>query len=164
MTGNKEKIPNDYFLKLSKEALAHYNKCRKEKCLCELRYDDTISTQAEAFIELFNTGKINFTPKQQDDYCFARAFNLIDKKEGEKRWADLKGHESNRLEEMEIQLKKLAVDKPISSKDHRVVQALAMLGIIQNKKPIFLHPECVSKSWPQFWEFLKFVNGSIIKQ
>ena len=154
----EEEIPDDYFLNLSKEALEHYNKSKELGIVCELRYDGTILHQAEAFTELLAEGKTDFKPKQQDDYCFARAFNLITKEDGEKRWPELRGHESNRLEEMEKQIKNLNEGKEIDSKDHRVVQAIAMRGLLEGKDVTFSHPECVSKSWPEFWEFLKEIK------
>lgn len=154
LTGNIEPTPDDYFLNLSKEALENYNK-RK----CELRLDDTISNQANAFIEILKKNKTNFKPRQQDDYCFSRAFNIINKEEGEKRWPELKGHESNRLEEMEIQLNNLKNNKPITSNDHRVVQAISMLALKLKKEIKILNPKSVSKSWPQFWKFLEFIDA-----
>ena len=157
LTGNKEDAPDDYFLNLSKEALAHYEKVKEKNEVCELRFDDTILKQAEAFVEYLKTKKINFTPIQPDDYCFARAFNLITKEEGEKRWPELRSHESNRLEEMERQLVNLKNNEEIDSHDHRVVQAIAMLATSQKKKINFPHLECVSKSWPQFWDFLRLM-------
>ena len=153
-----EEIPDDYFLNLSKEALEHYNKSKELEIVCELRYDETILNQAEAFMQLLAEGKTDFKPIQQDDYCFARAFNLITKEDGEKRWPELKGHESNRLEEMEKQIENLNHEREIDSKDHRVVQAIAMLSLLEGKETNFSHPECVSKSWPEFWEFLKEIK------
>ncbi|MEI6396948.1 MAG: hypothetical protein WCO48_02675 [Candidatus Taylorbacteria bacterium] len=155
LTGNKELAPNDYFLNMSKEAVRHYENAKKAGSLCELRHDDTILHQAIAFVDLLKNGKIDYTPIQQDEYCFARAFGLIDRVEGEKRWPELRGHESNRLEEMEEMLTKLTAGKEIDSKDHRVVQAVAMLAIYKKIKATFKYPSCVSKSWPQFWRFLE---------
>jgi len=155
LTGNKEKVPDDYFLNLSKEALDHYNQVKSINSICEVRLDETILLQAQAFINLLK-GKSNFQPKHQDDYCFARAFNLISKKAGEKRWPDLKGHESNRLEEMEKQLSNFSNGAVIDSSDHRVVQSIALLGLLKKQKLSFSFPDCVSKSWPQFGEFLNF--------
>ncbi|MBU3912639.1 MAG: hypothetical protein KKB21_00910 [Nanoarchaeota archaeon] len=161
LIGSNEEIPDDFFLSLSKEALTHYNESKEKNNLCELRFDETILNQAEAFLDLLKTGKINFLPIHQDDYCFARVFDLIDKEEGERRWLELKGHESNRLEEMEKQIKNLNENKGIDSRDHRVVQAIAMLSLLKNKNAKFTFPECVSKSWPQFWDFLKYVERFI---
>jgi len=158
LTGNKDKIPDNFFLNLSKEALNHYNKVKSKGSFCELRYDETFLLQAEAFIDLLKKGYMDFKLKQQDDYCFARAFNLITKKEGKKRWPELKGHESDRLEEMEKQINNLNNEKEIDSKDHRVVQSIAMLALLKDKKPKFSFPDCVNKSWPQFWEFLEYVK------
>jgi hypothetical protein len=153
-------IPDNYFLNLSREALAHYEKVCKEGGVCEVRHDDTILKQANAFIDFLKNGKMDFSPVQPDDYCFARAFGLISYEEGEKMWPELKSHESNRLEEMEKQLVNLEIDKDIDSHDHRVVQAIAMLAFSQKKKAEFAHPECVSKSWPQFWRIMESLQSS----
>jgi hypothetical protein len=61
LLGNKEETPRDYFLDLSKEALKHYEKVRQEGGFCELRYDDTIIRQASSFLELLETGKIDYS-------------------------------------------------------------------------------------------------------
>ena len=159
LTGSKESIPDNFFLKLSKEAINHYNKVKKNGGFCELRYDETLLLQAEAFLDLLTKKSIEFKPTQQDDYCFARAFNLIDKEEGEKIWPELRGHESNRLEEMELMIGKLENNKEINSKDHRVVQAIAMLALLKHKKARFSFPNCINKSWPQFWKFLEYANS-----
>lgn len=158
LLGNKEETPKDYFLDLSKEALAHYEKVKSEGGFCELRYDDPILRQATSFLDLLRYGHFDFKPIQQDEYCFARAFNLIDRVEGEKRWPELRGHESNRLREMEIMLEKLNNKDIISSRDHRVVQAIEMLAMYVDKTPKYDFPECVNKSWPQFWKFMNFCH------
>lgn len=158
LIGNTEEIPNDFFLKLSKEALAHYNHAKNNGISCELRYDETILAQAEAFLDILNNRQTNFKPQQQDDYCFARAFGLIAKEQGENTWPELKSHESNRLEEMEKQLNNLKENKQIDSNDHRVVQSIAMLAFTKNKKVRFTNPNCVTKSWPQFWKFMDYVK------
>ncbi len=159
LMGNKEKAPDDYFLNLSKEALKHYGHARKAGLACELRYDETILNQAVAFIGLLKNSTMEYTPIQQDEYCFARAFGLIDKIDGDKRWPELKGHESNRLEEMEDMLIKLNSNKEIDSRDHRVIQSLAMLAMFKEQKVAFTNPSCVSKSWPQFWKFLEWAKN-----
>jgi len=158
LTGSTEEIPDDFFLNLSKEAITHYNGARKEGGCCEVRYDDTILLQAKAFLNLLTKGNTDFKPRQQDDYCFSRVFNLISKEDGENRWPELKGHESNRLEEIEIMIKKLENNQEIDSRDHRVVQAIAMLALLKQKQVKFSFPECISKSWPQFWKFLDYMR------
>lgn len=158
LLGNKEKIPNDYFLKLSKEALAHYKHIKNKGGFCEIQYDETLLSQARAFIDILTTGKSNYEPLQQDEYCFARAFEIIDKYQGEKLWPELRGHESDRIEEMENMIKKLENSEIIESKDHRVVQAIALLAMKERKRADFANPSCVNKSWPQFWKFLEFIK------
>jgi len=160
LLGNKEEIPDNYFLNLSKEALEEYNFARKEGRLCKLRYDETLLLQARAFIGALESGKVEYTPKQQDEYCFARVFGLIDREEGERRWPELRGHESNRLEEMEKMIGKYERGEEIDSRDHRVAQALKMRAFYDKKEIKFLFPRCVSKSWPQFWKFMKWAEES----
>ena len=80
--------------------------------------------------------------------------------EGEKRWPSLRGHESDRIAEMEEALQQ----KEITSRDHRVIQAIAML---KRDKITIKYPDSVNKSWPQFWQVLGtvpfFAANSIIR-
>lgn len=74
--------------------------------------------------------------------------------QGEKKWLSLKGHESDRIKEMEKELANYDKGKAVLSKDHRVVQAIAMKSVAENKKATFKYPESVNKTWPLFWKFL----------
>lgn len=146
--GNKEIIENPPFkLGLSYEAVKSWSKDWEPK------YDRTILKQANTFLSLLKGKKnVGFILKQAESYCFARVFGFVSKEIGEKMFPNLHGHESDRILEMEEQLKS---DK-ISSKDHRVVQAMAMYQKLNGKSnDNILYPSCVSKSWPQFWDFLK---------
>ena len=93
-------------------------------------------------------GRMDFSPQQPEDYCFARAFGHITAEDGKNRWPSLKGHESDRISEMEQALQ----ETEINSRDHRVVQAIAMRK--KNKVKV-RYPDSVNKSWPQFWRFLQ---------
>lgn len=94
------------------------------------------------------TNTMAFTPEQAEDYCFARAFDLMTSAEGEARWPSLRQHESDRIAGMEEAL----AQHEVTSADHRVVQAVAMR---KGSEASFAHPECVTKSWPQFWKLLE---------
>jgi len=156
LLGDPERIDNPpYKLKLTYEAIKHW-KIQREKGKCwKPRYDETILKQAEAFLELLKTRKTFFVPKQAEDYCFARAFELITRKEGEIRFPSLKDHESNRVKEMELMLNFAERGMLVDSNDHRAVQAIAMRQKFKGKKVKIKNPKCVNKSWPQFWQFLK---------
>lgn len=134
-----------YKLDLTYEALEHWQNQRKAGKRWEIRYDQTILNQTQAFLQWIQTGTMEFEPEQAEDYCFARAFDLMDATQGEKRWPSLRQHESDRIMSMEVSLNEQQVD----SADHRVVQAVAMR---KGTGVEFLHPESVAKSWPRFWE------------
>ena len=59
------------------------------------------------------------------------------------------------IRQMEKALAALDAGELIVSDDHRVVQAIAMLAKKQGITVKFSNPNCVSKSWPQFWRFLE---------
>ena len=152
LMGNKERIENAPFkLQVTYDAKEHWKWQRKRKEVWHPKYDETIEKQAMAYIGLLRTGKLIFHPLQPEDYCFARAFNLVTAEEGEKRWPSLKGHETNRIDEMEKAIK-LAEEGVVESKDHRIVQALVMKH--RNKLRV-LHKDAVNKSWPKFWGLIE---------
>jgi len=146
--GNPERLKSSPFkLQVSYDAIEHWNASRAEGRSWDLRFDETILNQAMAYLRWLSGKDLDFIPEQAEDYCFARAFGIIDAKEGLERWPSLAGHESNRPIEMEEALQQ----EKVTSKDHRVVQAVAML-----KRDVeFKYPESVNKSWPQFWRFWK---------
>ena len=113
------------------------------------RNDEVISRQIKHFL---SGGK--FRPLIAEDYCYARAFSFITQKEGKRRWPELANHECNRLKVMEEVCKNFNKKVNVHN-DHRVAMAAALrqksLGL-----PVRLNNRgCVSKSWPQFWHWLK---------
>jgi hypothetical protein len=158
LLGNKEKISNPpYKLELTYKAVSHWRKQRKLNKNWEAKHDDTISTQAKTFLNILSGKKAKFIPKQAEDFCFAYTFGYISTKDGEKKWPSLRGHESDRIVEMEESLQLAKQGKEITSKDHRVVQALGMWGTLNNRKLKIKYPKSVNKSWPQFWDFIKSI-------
>lgn len=159
LCGNKGKMKKPpYKLGLTYEAVDHWQNQRSKGKTWKARYDITIENQAIAFLEILNGESVRFNPEQAEDYCFARAFGFITKEEGEKRWPSLRGHESDRIEEMETALDEYQNVKVITSKDHRVVQAVAMKAKVDRKNISFQYPNSVNKSWPQFWDFLENIE------
>lgn len=156
LLGNTERIKNPpYFLEKTLEALKYWQERRKKNKKWEAKYDEILLKQATHFINVLRSKNSAFTPTNPDDYCFARAFGIVSRVYGEKHWPMIKHHESNRLEEMEVALLLAEKNKMVSSKDHRVIQAIAMLYKTKRKKVKFKYPKSVNKSWPQFWNFLK---------
>ncbi len=117
--------------------------------------DDTIYTQALYFYNLLKGKDVGFIPTQSEDFCFAYAFGKMTQEEGLKKWPALQSHESNRIIEMEENFNNVMEDRMVTSKDHRVVQALAMWAKVNNRNIKVEHPGCVFKSWPFFWSFLE---------
>jgi hypothetical protein len=154
LLGDQERLPDaPYKLKLTYEAVTHWELFSHSSWLP--RRDGTIGRQAEAFDRLYYGKKANFKPEQAEDFCFAHAFCGLSAEEGERRWPSLRGHESDRIHEMETQAYVARSGGVVTSRDHRVVQALAMWCVANHELPLFAHPGAVSKSWPQFWDFLK---------
>ncbi len=154
LLGNEEGVRNPpYKLQLTYEAIAHWKE-RRSQGLCWIpRQDKTIFGQAIAYIELLKKGKTNFVPKHSEDYCFARAFNLITKEEGKRKWPSLYGHESKRIKHMEDVIASADKNKIINSTDHRAIQAIVMRQKSRHE-PLYIHNRnAVNKSWPRFWAF-----------
>ena len=146
-----------YHLKMTFEALDHWGDRRVHGLCWEPRIDQTILRQATAFINR-KWNKVDFTPIQPEDYCFARAFNIVTAEEGAERWPSLQGHESNRIIKMESAMLRAKRNAQISVNDHRVVQAIVMSQIANNREYDIKYKDCVAKSWPLFWKFIESVT------
>ncbi|MEK6850797.1 MAG: hypothetical protein AABX85_04435 [Nanoarchaeota archaeon] len=156
LAGNTEKLDNpEPEVALTYKAIKHWKEKRANGQRWDPRPDPVILGQAQTFLRLLNKTSVEYIPPISEGYCFARAFGYMTKAEGESKWPKLRGHESDRLAEMETQLKNYETGKEISSKDHRVVQALAMKAKIDGKEVVFSNPNCVKKTWVRFWDFLK---------
>ena len=88
--------------------------------------------------------------------CHAVAHGMITPKEMLRRWPKSVNHESNRPKAMRSALRRTRLRRlfpwiKIKSDDHRVVMAMATLGL---PREAFSNPDCVAKTWPQFWQFL----------
>ncbi len=156
LLGDTKRLADAPFkLKLAYEAVEYWNKQREEGKTWEPRYDQTILKQAEAYLKLLTGERADFVPEQSEDFCFAYAFGYVGAEEGNKRWPNLKGNETDRTVEMERVMKDAREGREININDHRAVQAAAMWGKVNHVEVRFSHPEAVNKSWPQFWDFLK---------
>lgn len=156
LLGDPERLTNPPFkLKVTYDAVDHWKSQRKKGLVWEPRYDETILNQAIVYPSLLKLEKVEFVPEQAEDFCFAYIFGYITVKEGEKKWPALRNHESDRIAEAQETLKNAKEGKEVKSKDHRIVQAIAMWGKVNKKNVNILYPESVNKSWPKFWEFLK---------
>ncbi len=89
--------------------------------------------------------------------------------------------ESNRLEEMRQSLNKMGIraylegerffiegGKPkgeiIETRDHRIAMAFAILGLVAEGKTIIKNAECVSKSFPEFFDVLGNLRKKFYRQ
>jgi hypothetical protein len=146
-------------LDLTHDAVRHWNEMR-DSGRCWLRLTDTtIKAQAKAFLELLTNGKSSWEPRHSEDYCLARALGMMTPEEGAIRWSSLKGHESDRIAEMETAISQFRSGSDITSKDHRVIQSIAMLAQVSHAKASFASAESVGKSWPLFWRFFDNVSN-----
>jgi len=155
LLGDRRKVENPPFkLKVTYDAVEHWEQQRKQGESWAARVDPTILNQALAFVNYLRTGKVRFSPEQAEDYCFARTFNILTQKQGRKLYPSLEGHETPRFDEIEKSLIETESGK-VKSGDHRVVQAIAMKYFPDGfGRSNFANPDCVNKTWPRFWDFL----------
>ncbi len=153
LLGNVEPrpAPMPFKLQLTYDAVEHWREARAHGQAWDPRRDRTIARQAAAYADYIATGKLSFQPEQAEDYCFARAFKIMTPEEGEAKWPSLRLHESDRIVEMEEALSQ----QMVTSADHRVVQAVAML---KGADIAFTQPRVVAKSWPLFWQMMDFLD------
>jgi hypothetical protein len=153
LCGNAERIADPpYKLALTYEVIDSWNKSLPDLYVRHL--DQTIIAQAETFKHILSGQRPDFDPEQAEDFPFAVAFGYITVQEGIKKWASLEGHESNRPLEIVSALEQAKTGNKVTSKDHRIVQAIAMWSAVNKVGVSFAHPDSVKKSWPLFWEFL----------
>jgi hypothetical protein len=155
LLGDEERLINPPFkLALTYEAIKHWNDKISKDLMWEPRYDHTIQNQAETYIKILNKENLKFEVEQAEDFCFGYVFGFISLEDGERKWPALRGHESDRIIEIKEALDQAKTGTAVTSKDHRVVQAIAMWGKVSGVNVHFQFPESVNKTWPQFWKFI----------
>lgn len=172
---DRRKINNPkYKLQVTYDAVEHWEKARAAGKAWVARKDPTILNQASAFLRLLNDMPLNWVPEQAEDYCFARAFEVIDHRamsdsKYKTMFESVEGHETPRVEEMDKFFEQFKAGDLVSSKDHRVVQAGAMLFKIAEPtitvdavRERFVNPSCVEKTMPRFWDFMRFSDNCYI--
>lgn len=157
LCGERRDIPELPPFKLSETIRVQkiWKECREKKQPWPLVPDATIFGQMNASIQLAYIDGASWKPLQSEDYCFARAFDLVTPEEGKARWPSLENHETNRILEMERAILKFNSMGIIDSNDHRVVQSLVLRATHDKKDWLCTNTDCVSKSWPQFFDFVK---------
>lgn len=155
LSGSTEKLENpEYHIAMTYEAVEHWHKQRSQGLIWESRYDKTLERQAETFLKILKGEKPEYVVIQPDEYLFARTFDYMTRQEGEAKWPRLAGHESSRFEEMDKVITQAENGEDIESRDHRVIQAIVMWGIVNKKDVNVIHKDTVNKTWPQFWDFM----------
>jgi hypothetical protein len=168
--GDRRKVKNPPFkLQVTYDAVEHWEQQRKKGKTWEARADPTLLAQASAFLRKLSGKQLDFNPEQAEDYCFARAFGILNAENGEKMFPSLIGHETNRIKEVEKAMDSYKKRAIIETDDHRVVQAIAMLiktdthSSQEEVQSRFSNPGCVEKTWPKFWDFLADADNILKK-
>jgi hypothetical protein len=164
-----------YKLQVTYDAVEHWENARAHGEVWQPRKDPTLFNQAMVFLKKLNKLPLEWIPEQAEDYCFARAFgyadeNSLNSPEGKRMFESVRGHEVQRVNDMNELLQQIRTGERISSKDHRGVQSAAML--IKTLEPTLIsesirirfdNPSCVSKTMPKFWDFMKYVDTCVIR-
>lgn len=148
-----DKLP--YHCKLANEAsiLANYS-----NALTVYREDRTILKQFTYFIQKLQGKKVKLKIDSAEDIPLAVAMGEMSIKVAEKKYPQLKHHETNRIKELENML----TDTNCASTDHRIVMARAMSDVLKESWTLYdrpVNPEAVNKSFPKFWEYLDEIIG-----
>lgn len=162
LLGNTEKLEEiPFYLQKTYDAIKHWEEQRKKGEVWQAQKDPTLFKQSKEYLNYLKNGKISIQLSKLGDcdlYCFLRAFGVVGKEWAQKNWPQLREHESNRFEEMERTLNEFERGEIIFTKDHRVVQAEAMLLLskfpnleITDIRKRFDKPDCVNKTWKSFW-------------
>lgn len=155
LLGNYEKVEDPPIkLQLTYKAVNHWKQQRQQGKRWRPLYDKAILKHARTFLKILKGKNPSFALEHSEDYCFARAFDFITSKEAAELWPSLRGHETDRIEEMDRVIISASEGKEIDSKDHRVVYSAAMLQKVKGYPIKIKHPKVVNKSWPQFRRFL----------
>lgn len=108
--------------------------------------DQVIAELWEAYLIWRQTGVMPLVVDNPEKTCQAMAFGLTTPTEALALYPGIADHESNRPVAMQAALDNL---EWIVSDDHRVVMAMAMLGVPYEN---FSNPGCVTKSDRHFWQ------------
>lgn len=155
LCGDAERLANPPFkLALTYRIISDWLK------ISEVPYvsDPTIKRQAEAFKLLLDSKHPEFKLEQAEDFAFGVVFGFTSVDEGARLWPSLYGHESNRPAEIKQALSQLRDGEYITSRDHRIVQAVVMKAKVDGIGYKTKYPGCVTKSWPRFFEFIDLVT------
>lgn len=169
LMGNNETLPEiPFYLRQTYDAIENWNVQRGQGKVWLPQKDITLTVQVEEYIRFLKTGKISIRPNWLGDCdlaCFLMTFGVMTTEQAKELWPQIQYHESNRPKETRRTLRELRSGKVINTDDHRVAQAFAML--IQSsdlKTPVdvikqrFHNPNCVNKTWPQFWNLLADIS------
>lgn len=113
------------------------------------RKDRYIIEMVEAWLEWRRTGIMKLKVDNAEKVFLAAMFGLITAEEAHQQFPQMIHHESNRIKA--IKRYRHWWWLIVGSRDHRIVQGLAMRG----RRRWFLHRHCVNKTWPQFWRFME---------
>lgn len=165
LDGSKERMTEGvpFKLQITYDTWDEWHALYKEGESWSPRQDRTIAGQAQYFLRKLAQLPVNeFVVEQAEDFPFAHAFGLMSAQEGFERFPALVGHESNRIADTPEMIALMRRGETVVSKDHRVVQVVAMLAITEGLQAAFVYPGAVAKSWPNFWEFLRVAQMTIL--
>ncbi|MBP7708590.1 hypothetical protein KA107_02800 [Candidatus Pacearchaeota archaeon] len=154
--GEKTEEDVDFKLRVTYDAVDHWEKQRAKGEVWVPRTDPTLWDQSVAFVEGLLTGKVNYVGQQPEDCCFELAFGLTSVEEARRRYPSVEGHETSRFDEMQKVIAEVDSGKPICSKDHRVVQAMIERQLVKGIPVKVADWSMTSKTWPEFEKFIRF--------
>lgn len=149
-----------YHLRMTYDTNDYWEMQRKAGKVWEARSDRTIKNQAVAFAQMLVGVPVTYVPEQPEDFFFSVLHGFKTIEEALKEWPSVTGHETNRPKEVEQICFELAHNLPLTTMDHRGMQAGVMKQILAGQEARVVDKNVVNKTWPLFWDFLDYCKSN----
>lgn len=122
------------------------------------REDRTLTKQFAYFINKLQDKDTKLEVNSAEDVPLAYMFGEIELSEIKSTYPQMVNHESNRIDELNAVTRTPGASQIMYTDDHRIVMACEMFGIVNDSQYKFMHPECVNKSFPNFFKYIKEIT------
>jgi hypothetical protein len=158
--------PDSYHTKMTAKIIKAWNKSKDKTKLFNTK-DDTIRNQCLMVEAKLKHKEFDFPVMNPEDAIIGFLFGYIGLADIMIRFPTLLNHESNRPKEIMKTMIEVMSGESITSKDHRIVTAFVMYGLVYDIGIKVKNPKCVTKAFVLFWRYynerLKIIKYGLFK-